>query len=50
MAVSVLAALAGAWGVRVHAVRDTVDAVEVAREWGPEGVPTGPGKVVGNHE
>lgn len=32
-AVSTLAAAAGAWCVRVHAVRDTRDAVEVVRAW-----------------
>lgn len=32
-AVSALAAWHGVWGVRVHDVRSTVDAVEVARAW-----------------
>jgi dihydropteroate synthase len=32
-AVSALAALAGAWCVRVHDVRGTRDAVEVAAAW-----------------
>ena len=33
-AVSALAAAAGAWGVRVHAVRASADAVRVAQRWG----------------
>ena len=32
-AVTALAAAAGAWGVRVHAVRDSADAVRVAARW-----------------
>ena len=36
-AVSALAAAAGAWGVRVHEVRATRDAVLVARAWGDPG-------------
>lgn len=42
-AVSALAATAGAWCVRVHAVRASVDAVRVAAAWqaaGPRTVPT----------
>jgi dihydropteroate synthase len=35
-AVSALAALYGAWCVRVHDVRSSRDAVEVARRWGEE--------------
>jgi dihydropteroate synthase len=35
-AVSVLAALAGAWCVRVHAVRRSLDAVRVASRWAAE--------------
>jgi dihydropteroate synthase len=34
-AISALAATAGAWCVRVHAVRPSRDAVEVAAAWGP---------------
>ncbi|PWJ53304.1 dihydropteroate synthase [Quadrisphaera granulorum] len=33
-AVTALAAAAGAWGVRVHAVRGSADAVRVAARWG----------------
>jgi dihydropteroate synthase len=33
VATSVLAAMLGAWGVRVHEVRPTVDAVKVVRAW-----------------
>jgi dihydropteroate synthase len=35
-AISAIAALAGAWCVRVHDVRSSRDAVEVARRWGEE--------------
>jgi dihydropteroate synthase len=35
-AISALAALDGAWCVRVHDVRSSRDAVEVARRWGEE--------------
>jgi dihydropteroate synthase len=31
-----LAALAGAWCIRVHAVRPALDAVRVAARWGAE--------------
>jgi len=36
-AVSALAAAAGAWGVRVHAVRASADAVRVAQRWAQGG-------------
>ncbi|MCW3492753.1 dihydropteroate synthase [Microbacterium sp. SSM24] len=39
---SVLAAQAGAWGVRVHDVASTVDALRVARAWEGEGRWTSP--------
>ena len=42
-AVSALSAAAGAWGVRVHEVRATRDAVLVARAWGGEAEPSGRG-------
>lgn len=38
-AISALAAERGAWGVRVHDVRPSVDAVRVARAWRGEGAP-----------
>ncbi|OLT17491.1 dihydropteroate synthase [Pseudonocardia sp. CNS-139] len=40
-AVSALAAHRGAWGVRVHDVASTLDAVRVAAAWAPADVPTG---------
>ncbi len=40
-AVSVLAALSGAWCVRVHDVRRSLDAVRVASRWAAESVPRG---------
>ena len=44
-AVSALAAAAGAWGVRVHDVDTTMDAVAVAAAWrlGASRARTGPG-------
>ncbi|KXO99648.1 dihydropteroate synthase [Tsukamurella pseudospumae] len=39
-AVSALAAQAGAWGVRVHDVRSTADAIAVAQAWRRGGAPT----------
>jgi dihydropteroate synthase len=43
-AVSALAAHAGAWGVRVHDVESTMDAIAVAAAWrlGASRAPTGP--------
>jgi dihydropteroate synthase len=42
-ATSALAAAAGAWCIRTHAVRPTLDAVRVARRWAaqPAGAPGG---------
>lgn len=37
VAVSVLAAAAGAWGVRVHTVQPSLDAVKVVAAWGAAG-------------
>jgi dihydropteroate synthase len=45
-AVTTLAAAAGVWCVRTHAVRDSVDAVRVAGAWAPRRVP---GEVVVAH-
>jgi dihydropteroate synthase len=39
-ALSVLAALAGAWCVRVHDVRRSLDAVRVASRWAAEPEPS----------
>jgi dihydropteroate synthase len=43
IAVSALAAAAGAWCVRVHAVAGNADAVRVAARWHDAGQPTGTG-------
>ncbi len=43
VAVSALAAAAGAWGVRVHAVAANADAVRVAARWHDAREPTGAG-------
>jgi dihydropteroate synthase len=44
VSVSALAAAAGAWGVRVHAVAANADAVRVAARWQDAGQPIGTGK------
>jgi dihydropteroate synthase len=45
-AVTALAAAAGAWGVRVHAVRASADAVRVVAAWRRAGAVAAPGTVV----
>nr|WP_084678679.1 dihydropteroate synthase [Actinopolymorpha alba] len=42
VAIAVLAARAGVWCVRAHAVRPTLDAVKVAARWGAEEAGTSP--------
>ncbi len=43
-ATSALAAVAGAWCIRTHAVRATLDAVRVASRWARDTVPAGAGR------
>lgn len=47
IATSVLAVAAGVWGVRVHEVRETVDAIAVWQASGRPGIGAGPGRQVG---
>jgi dihydropteroate synthase len=43
IALTALAAVAGAWCVRVHAVAGNADAVRVAARWSAESIPAAPG-------